>query len=67
MCANPQTARATIVYKTLAPPSFSSVRMPSYLAPLLADVCFAESVSKTRGLAERLSWISQKESFYEQD
>lgn len=50
MCANPQTARAIIVYKTLARPSFSSTRMPSYLAPPpgqnRADVCFAESVSK---------------------
>jgi hypothetical protein len=50
MCANPQTTRGALMYKSLAPRSVNSVRMPSYVAPLKADACFAESVSKTRAL-----------------
>jgi hypothetical protein len=70
MCANPQTARESLMYK-VSSCSLRPIRQNAFLFStpryLRADACFAESVSKTRGLTETSSWISQKESFYEQD
>jgi len=46
MCASPQTATETVVYKSLAPRFVSSPRTPSQLAHRGTAAHFAESVSK---------------------
>lgn len=65
MCAKPQTSAEAVVYKSLAPCSVSTVRMPSFLAPRARRRPFVEEREQPEIRNIELDFAEGE--FYEQD